>query len=163
MQEVVQALGEAVSEPIISAIRQSSFFAVCIDETTDVSITKELIVYIRYVHGGEINTAFVRVIELPDSAARTITDSVCSLCKDFDFDMQKLCGLGSDGASVMLGVRGGVSRLLKDQIPFLVANHCVAHRLALAAGQAANEIPYLKRFKDILDQLYRFYENSSVR
>ena len=127
------------------------------------SVTKELVVYIRYVHRGEINTAFVRVIKLPDGTAHTITDSVCSLCRDFDFDLQWLCGLGSDGASVMLGACGGVSRLLKDQIPFLVANHCVAHRFALAAGQAANEIPYLKRFKDILDQLYRFYENSSVR
>ncbi len=63
----------------------------------------------------------------------------------------------------MLGVRGGVSTLLKQQTPFLVANHCIAHRLALACGQAANEIPYLKRFKDILDQLCRYYENSAVR
>ena len=74
--------------------------------------------------------------------------------------MQRLCGLGSDGASFMLGIRGGVSKLLKDQVPFLVANHRIAHRLALAAGQAANEITYLKRFKDVLDQLYRFYKNS---
>ena len=65
--------------------------------------------------------------------------------------------------SVMLGVRGGVSTLLKEETPFLVANHCIAHRLALACGQAANEIPYLKRFKDILDQLYRYYQNSAVR
>ena len=71
--------------------------------------------------------------------------------RDLSFDMQKCCGLGSDGASVMLGSRGGVSKLLKDQVPFIVANHCVAHRLAWAAGQLANEIPYLKRFKDILD------------
>ena len=76
--------------------------------------------------------------------------------------MQHLCGLGSDGAAVMLGIRGGVSKLLKDQVPFLVANYCIAHRLALAAGQAANEITYLKRFKAVLDQLYRFYENSPV-
>ena len=75
----------------------------------------------------------------------------------------RLCELGSDGASVMLGVRGGVSKLLKDEAPFLVANHCIAHRLALACGQSSNEITYLKRFESILDQLYRFYENLAVR
>ena len=63
----------------------------------------------------------------------------------------------------MSGTRGGVSRLLKDKIPFLVSNHCIAHRLALACGQAANEIPYLKNFKDIIDQIYNFYKYSPVR
>ena len=62
------------------------------------------------------------------------------------FDLQHFCGLSSDGASVMLGSRGGVSKLIKNQVPFLVANHCIAHRLALAAGQAANEMAYLKGY-----------------
>ena len=70
---------------------------------------------------------------------------------------------GSDGASVMLGCRGGISTLMKEKVPYLIANHCVAHRLALACGQAADEITYLKKFKSILDQLYRFYQNSAVR
>ena len=48
-------------------------------------------------------------------------------------------------------------------LPYLIANHCVAHRLALACGQAADEIAYLKKFKSILDQLYRFCQNSAVR
>ena len=53
-------------------------------------------------------------------------------------------------ASVMLGVRGGVSKLLKDEVPFLVAHHCIAHRLALACGKSSNEITYLKRLKNQL-------------
>ena len=66
---------------------------------------------------------------------------VRQICDDLHLDRQKLCGLGSDGASVMLGVRGGVLTLLKEETPFLVANHCIAHHLALACGQAANNIP----------------------
>ena len=163
VQEVVQALGETISAPIISSVCQSPFFAVCIDEITDVSVKKELIIYIRYICKWEIKTSFIRVLELPDGTARTITEAVCTLCREMGFDLQRLCGLSSDGASVMLGIRGGVSKLLKDQVPFLVPNHCIAHRLALDAGQVANEVTYLKRFKDVLDQLYRFYENSAVR
>ena len=84
----------------------------------------------------------------------------CKLCDDLDLDMHnRLCGLGSDGASVMLGVRGGASKRLKAKVPFLIAAHC----LALACGQSADEISYLKRFKSVLDQLYRFYSNSAVR
>ena len=33
--------------------------------------------------------------------------------------MQRLSGLGNDGVSVMVGIRGSVSKLLKDQLPFL--------------------------------------------
>ena len=71
--------------------------------------------------------------------------------------------MGSDGASVMLGKKGGVAALLKARVPFMIANHCVAHRLALACGQASDEVPYLLKFKAVLSQLYRFYDNSPVR
>ena len=55
--------------------------------------------------------------------------------------MHRLCGLGSDGASMMLGRRNGVSKILTDKVPF-VCNHCIAHRLVLACSQAGNELVY---------------------
>ncbi|XP_060085540.1 zinc finger protein 862-like [Ylistrum balloti] len=63
----------------------------------------------------------------------------------------------------MLGCRNGVAALLKQQVPHLMSNHCVAHRLALSSSQAANSIPYLKKFKAIVEQLYRFYNYSPVQ
>ena len=65
----------------------------------------------------------------------------------------------------MIGARSGVATLLKDKSPWVIANHCVAHRLTLAYAQAADEVYTLclKKFKAIPDQLYRFYDNSSVR
>ena len=62
----------------------------------------------------------------------------------------------------MLGVRGGVAALRKEEVPFMIANHCVAHCLALACGQTSDKVPYIKKFKAILDQLYGFYESSPV-
>ena len=58
----------------------------------------------------------------------------------------------------MIGARSGVATLLKDKSPWMIANHRVAHRLALASAQAADEEPYAT----ILNQLYRLYDNSSV-
>ena len=163
MQECVEALATVISKDIIKSLRDLPFFALCIDETTDVSTTKQLIVYCWYIVKGEVKTSFLKIAKLSDGLAQTISDHVCGICEEINLDLRKLCGLGSDGASVMLGVRRGVSTLLKEKVPTLVANHCIAHRLALACGQAANEVAYLKKFKDILDQLYRFYDNSAVR
>ena len=160
MQEVILALGETLSQDIVSDMQASPFFSLCVDESTDVAVTKQLIVYGRYLVGGTVKTSFLGILELPNGVATTITDTLCKFCADLNLDLHKLCALGSDGAAVMLGVRGGVSKLLKDKVSYLVGNHCVAHRLALACSQAAKEILY---FKDILGQLYRFYENSLVR
>ena len=52
---------------------------------------------------------------------------------------------------------------LKRLSPRMISVHCVAHRLALAAAHAADGIPYLQRFKSILQTLFYFYQNSAVR
>ena len=72
-------------------------------------------------------------------------------------------GFGSDGAAVMIGRETGVSTRLKVHNPLMVNIHCVAHRLALAASQASNDIPYLKKFKNIVHNLYQFYHNTIVQ
>ena len=72
-------------------------------------------------------------------------------------------GFGSDGASVMTGVRSGFSTWLKADNPYIVNIHWVAHRFALAAAQASDKVPYLKNnFNNTLKNLFYFYENSSV-
>ena len=58
----------------------------------------------------------MQISELPDGTARTIVSKVCQLCDELQLNLQNLCALGSDGASVMLGVRAGVST--KRENPF---------------------------------------------
>ena len=66
--------------------------------------------------GGDVCTSFINMLELPDGTARSITDAVCKLCGDLNLDMNnRFWGLGSDGVSLMLVSRGGVSKLLKDE------------------------------------------------
>lgn len=112
---------------------------------------------------GESVTRFTKIIDLKDGKAETIREAIVGHLDVSSLPLQQLCGLGSDGAAVMLGRKGGVATLLKADVPHLVSNHCVAHRLALASSQAANGIPYLKTFKAVVEQLYRFYHYSPVR
>ena len=73
------------------------FFPLCIDETTDVSVTKELIVYCHYIVDGEVRTSFLKIMEMRDGTAITIADTITKLCTDLDFDMLHcFCGLGSE-------------------------------------------------------------------
>lgn len=89
--------------------------------------------------------------------------------KDLHFDA--LHGIETDGAPVMTGKNGGAVKLLIEKQQALTASqsiqavgiHCAAHRLNLAACQAAKEVPYVSKFKGLWQQLYNFYGFSSVR
>ena len=76
-QELLQALAETVTMPILEDLSSSPFFALCIDETTDVSVSKQLIVYVKYLVGGTVHTSFLRVLELSNGTARSITARCC--------------------------------------------------------------------------------------
>lgn len=75
-QEIVLAMGEAVLEPIKEEIQSSPAFSLLIDETTDVSIIKQMIVYGRYISNGETKTKFLGIVELSDGRAVTIIDAL---------------------------------------------------------------------------------------
>ena len=56
----------------------------------------------------------------------------------------------------------GVLARLKTITPSAISVHCTAHRLNLASSQAGDSV-YVKRFSNILRQLYDFFDNSAVR
>ena len=64
----------------------------------------------------------------------------------------------------MMGKHSGVAARIKTKQPFLSSIHCMAHRLASAAGQAGDKLKCIAdTFKPTLKQLFYFYENSPVR
>lgn len=77
--------------------------------------------------------------------------------------LRKLVGLGSDGASVMLGRNNGVAAKLRRLQPAMVAVHCYAHKLELAFKDAIKHVPLDKKVTTCLLQgLYYFYHNSAL-
>lgn len=80
-----------------------------------------------------------------------------------ELDMSKLRGIGTDGASTMIGCKNGVVTRLKSLVPSAIGVHCAAHRLNLASSQASVSVPYVKKFHTILRQLFDFFNNSAVR
>ena len=78
-------------------------------------------------------------------------------------NMQKMRGIGTDGAATMIGKHNGVVARLKAITPTAISVHGAAYRLNLASSQAANAIPYVKKFNTILRQIFDYFDNSSVR
>ncbi|XP_076317771.1 zinc finger protein 862-like [Tachypleus tridentatus] len=64
----------------------------------------------------------------------------------------ELVELATDGANVMVGIKTGVATKFKEECPWIITSHCLAHRLQLAAEKAANQVPYLVKYISILNQ-----------
>ncbi|XP_030293899.1 uncharacterized protein LOC115594174 isoform X2 [Sparus aurata] len=104
IDEMVQILGQVIEEPYLKAIRTSQAVGLEIDETTDVSVIKQLDIHIRYLDNeGQLCSQFLDMVAIPDGTADTIVEAVRDVVDKKGIPVNRLYGLGTDGASVMTG------------------------------------------------------------
>ena len=164
IQDFLSTMASQVEEETLRHLMDSPYIGLMCDESTDISVLKQLVLYGRFIdESGTIQTAFLEIKDLFNGTAETIEVALMKYCDDRSISWRKVMGFGSDGAAVMTGRRSGVATRLKVHNPHMVSIHCVAHRLALAAAQSADAVPYLKKFKNVMTNLYKFYQNSPVR
>ena len=126
-----------------------------------VSNHENLVVYVKLLNEFKPELHFLENINVQNGKTETITTAVNLLMERRN--LHKMAGFGSDGASVMTGKNNEVSKRMKDNSLFLGSIHWMAHRLALCTSQAANGIPSLVKFKEILTALYRHFDQSALQ
>ena len=92
--------------------------------------------------------------------AEVIYDEVKKFLKAKGVDISKLHGFGSDGASIMTGKIRGVAARFKEDCPFLISVHCIAHRLNLVTEKAALAVPFVASFQQTLTDVYFIQKQS---
>lgn len=182
IQEMLYCMSEVIETKLMNELLEADHFAILFDETTDCSVKEQMIVRARYVKEGMISVKFLKIIEPLATTAdqdpvitlsgKNIAQNVINFIESKNLRYDKLRAIGTDGASVMTGrVNGAVQLIINKQLESqkgdlkcqAVGCHCAAHKLNLAATQAGDSIPYVKKFKAIIRQLFDFYNNSAVR
>ncbi|XP_021339253.1 zinc finger protein 862-like [Mizuhopecten yessoensis] len=156
-------VAEAIRTDIIEKIKLADMFSILTDESTDISITKQMVLYIRVIDSAFIpHTHFLQnvTIDNPKSDANVLFEAMEKCLTDHGLDLKKVKGFGSDGASVMVGKHNGVATKVKGKSPHCVNIHCMAHRFNLATSQASKHIPYLQEFEKTLSDLYYYFGGS---
>ncbi|XP_076354469.1 E3 SUMO-protein ligase KIAA1586-like [Tachypleus tridentatus] len=149
------ALNHVVQDKMQTDFQASPFpfFVLEADEATDAGNTSIVIIYIRYISSlGEVTSRFLVVRELTNTGADSVYNTIRSVMAErglFDVD---LVGLTTDGASVMVGIKTGVATKFKEECPWIMTSHCLAHKLQLAAEKAANQVPYLVKYISVWNQ-----------
>lgn len=168
-------ISEVIEVCILEQMKRSEHFALMFDETTDATVTEQLAIHARFIDAsGEVKSHYLKILDLlqPEStdhdvcirmSAEVIALRIQNYAAQMGLDMRKMRGIGTDGAAAMIGKHNGLVTRLKAITPTAISVHCAAHRLNLASSQAANAIPYVKKFNTILRQLFDFFDNISVR
>ena len=144
-------------------VQGSPFVSVLIDESTDVSTTENLIIYIKLLNYFNPDTHLLGNIHIPNGRAETVTQVLKDNLTSSNVDEKRIVGFGSDGESMMTGKNNGVTARLNRVNPFLIGIHCMAHQLALCTRQASTGIQFLSTFKETLTALYHYFEKSSLQ
>ena len=164
IQEFLSVLADQIKLSQLNDLLRKSYYSLMIDETTDIAVLNEMVIYCRYVSNNSVKTAFLKIAELFNGTAECIEKTLLEYLHENNIPLAKMVGFGSDGASVMLGRHNGVSTRLKRHQPILLNIHCLCHKLALAAGESGKDVAFIfQKFKPTLTQLFYFYQNSSVR
>ena len=161
--EFQECVAEVIQKDIRIAVQNAKFFSVLVDESTDISITKQMMVYLRIVSEEFLpKTYFLEdiCIDNPKSDASVLFDCLINCLDRHGLDIRKCVGFGSDGASVMTGRHNGVATRVKRKSPHCVSVHCMAHRLNLCSSQASRGIPFMKSFERTCSDLYYFFGGS---
>ena len=109
-------------------------------KSTDLTVDKKLVLYSSMLDPVSFlpTTKFLTTIHLSvsDATGHGIAIEILYL-ESKNINIDKLCGFGSDCASVMTGRKTGVTGKLLEHNPAIINIHCMAHRLALCTSQAA--------------------------
>ena len=153
VDELLTLLGDEVKQSVRRQLQKSPCIGLICDETTDLSSTKALVIYAKAVVQCTVQTHLIALKELPlgEGDASTICSSLMETLAEYGLGIECVAAFGSDGASVMMGKRNGVAARLKQMKPSLVSVHCVAHRLAFAVLEAADQVSPVKQFKSYLN------------
>jgi hypothetical protein len=127
--QLINICKDEIQDTILSRVRKAKYFSILFDETTDVSVTQQLSLSLRYLHDGVIREDFVTFCNAYESIRAkdickesrltgvALAHIVEDLCEKFNIDLLKCVGIGTDSCSVMASdTKGAVQELIKKAI-----------------------------------------------
>ena len=169
IRELFLTLGQVILDQLLEKVRRSRFFGLLCDDVTDIVVLEQFITFIQFVdpQSGEVSTDFLFVenaLANSNSAnAQTLFTILTTKLQEMKISIDKCSSLVSDGASVMLGPRSGLTARLKELNPSLISLHCICHKLALACVDTSKDLDYIAEVEWDLRTLWKAMENSPKR
>ena len=82
--EFLQLLGEKVEQDQLEELLASPVFSILIDETTDIAVINEMVIYVHFIDSNaQVHTVFMKIVELPNGCAETIEQALLAYLEKY--------------------------------------------------------------------------------
>ncbi|XP_046684915.1 zinc finger BED domain-containing protein 5-like [Homalodisca vitripennis] len=129
----IEEMSANVKEILISAVKESDFYSLQLDESTDIADNANLLCFVRFNLNGSVEEDILFCHSLKTSTTgQDIFNSLDSFIREHGINWSKCVGLTTDGARAMSGKYTGLVGKVKEVAPLVEWTHCSIHREALA-------------------------------
>lgn len=129
----IEEMSVNVKESLISAMKESDFYSLQLDESTDIADKVHLLCFVRFNFNGSVAEEMLFCHTLKTTTTgQDIFDSLDSFIRENGINWFKCVGLTTDGARAMSGKYKGLVSKVKEVAPLVEWTHCSIHREALA-------------------------------
>ena len=133
----VDDLSENIEVSLKDRISKCSAFSIVLDESTDLSDTAQLVVFMRGVTDNfQVTEEFLHMaIMQSTTTGQNICEEVTKMMNKFEIDSSKLVGITTDGAASMVGKNNGFVKRFLDviQTKNVLVSHCIIHQESLCS------------------------------
>lgn len=136
-------------------------FSLIVDETTDISVKKSLIIMVRFFHTKKVIDRILDLIELQDGKAETIFVAIRERMENSRIPYKNIIAFAAGGASTMQGELAGVKTKLKCLCPNMYVQTCSCHSLNICASRATEKLPNV--IEQFARDIYTYFSHSSKR
>ena len=96
---------------MINEMKASPLFSLQVDETTNVASCAQLLVFVRYIHLGDVKEKFLFCSELETITRSTdIMEKIETFFNSAKLQWKSVCGICTDGAPAILGSNSGFQK-----------------------------------------------------
>ena len=162
--EMMKLMALKILREIAANIRDSDFYAMMCDESTDAANTSQMVVCLRWVDEELMaHDEYIGLKDMSDTSAQSIVKELKNVLLRMNLSIRRCRGQNYDGCSTMTGTKSGVVVQIKKEEARALYSHCYGHSLNLAVGDTMKSSKILKDTIDTTFELTKLVKKSPKR
>ena len=136
----IEEIAKDIETQLLERINTSPWYALQVDESTDVDNKAILLVYVRYVYQEDVHEDMLCALSLPSNTTAAELFKALNGYISGKLNWSFCIGICTDGAAAMVGRLSGLTARIKEVAPECESTHCMIHREMLASRKMQPEL-----------------------
>ena len=156
----INELSQDIKDQLLNQIKESPFFAIQCDETTDIGSCSLLLLYARFLPMNTTKEEMLFYHQMKSCATSAeIFNVVVNFFQENQLSWESLAGACTDGAPATTGLKSGFIKRVKEKNSSVIGMYCILHCRVLASKTLLHEI---KKVLDLSIEIVNYVKAESL-